>query len=141
MQPGLFYVGLEALIVQDGCLLMLQRLKREGISHWDLPGGRMAAGEDLRATLFRELQEEIQGIADVTVKSVVHVHQLTTFKPDGNSLFLAFFLVEATLPSQLVTPDHSYPRWLSKTEIEALPDLPELQFEEGYRAAALKALQ
>lgn len=140
MDPELFYVGLKALIVQNGRLLMLCRMKPKGISHWDFPGGRMGAGENPHTTLIREIQEELHGVHNIEIGPAVHVHHLTTFRPNGHGLFLVFFQVQVTLPDLVVTPDHSELHWFTKSEVEALPDRPELQFEPGYRAAALKAL-
>ncbi|MFZ4100004.1 MAG: NUDIX domain-containing protein [Chlamydiia bacterium] len=63
-----FYIGVKAIVRnQHGQILVLQsdRPNRVGTGfYWDLPGGRMAEGEDTQTTLRRELLEEL-GTADL----------------------------------------------------------------------------
>lgn len=55
MKEQLFQVGVKALIEDEmGRVLLLKNR-----DFWDMPGGRMDQGEDVRQTLERELTEEI----------------------------------------------------------------------------------
>ena len=55
-----------AVVIREGRVLLSQR---KGGSHlagaWEFPGGKVEAGEDPRAALARELQEELGVIAKV----------------------------------------------------------------------------
>lgn len=53
--PG---VGVAAVIVRDGKLLMLQRQGAHGEGSWSVPGGWMEHGEDWHAAVEREVLEE-----------------------------------------------------------------------------------
>ena len=55
-----------AVIEQDGEILVCQR--RRGSRHelkWEFPGGKVEPGEEPRAALIRELQEELKIDADI----------------------------------------------------------------------------
>lgn len=141
MEPQLFYVGVKALIVRDGRVLLLNRYKPRGGSHWDLPGGRIGADEAVEMALIRELDEELPDIEVLSIGIPAFAYRLPKDLPDGHGLFLVYVRVNARLPNDLTTPDHSEHRWLNSREVRELPDTPELRFEPGCRTAALRALE
>lgn len=51
-------VGVGALIVKDGQILLVQRGKEPARGLWSLPGGAVELGETLHAALAREIREE-----------------------------------------------------------------------------------
>ena len=53
-------LGAKALCRQDGALLLIEEGREDGSSFWTLPGGGVSSGESLRASLQRELDEELQ---------------------------------------------------------------------------------
>lgn len=53
---SLFRVSLKCLIVDEGRVLVV---REKGRGSWDLPGGGIEHGEDIRAAIARELKEEI----------------------------------------------------------------------------------
>lgn len=65
----------KAVIVEDGRILLLRYEDTSfDLGTWySLPGGRQKFGSDLRETLRRECQEEIQ--ADVDVRSLIGVRE------------------------------------------------------------------
>jgi mutator protein MutT len=61
MAEQLFQIGVKGLIrnLQGKVLLLRAPAWGGNPDHWDIPGGRMEAGESFQQTLRRELQEEI----------------------------------------------------------------------------------
>jgi len=76
-----------ALVVlqqSDAVLLVFHRLRND----WELPGGRIAAGETARTAAARELLEETgYGAATLSLRGVAH----STRPPDGRNDFAAVF--------------------------------------------------
>jgi 8-oxo-dGTP diphosphatase len=79
-----------ALIVKDGKLLVCQRTRHQTMPlKWEFPGGKIEEGEQPRAALRRELEEELGILATVgdEVKRIQHEY------PNGGKVELRFFLV------------------------------------------------
>jgi 8-oxo-dGTP diphosphatase len=55
-------VAVGAIVVHDGCLLLVRRGRGARIGKWAPPGGRVEYGETLRDAVAREVREET-GIA------------------------------------------------------------------------------
>jgi 8-oxo-dGTP pyrophosphatase MutT (NUDIX family) len=69
-------IGVKGVITRDNRLLMLHKSDRD---LWELPGGRIDEGEDdYEQMLARELNEELPGIAKITIGNIIHAH-LTDF--------------------------------------------------------------
>lgn len=51
-------VGVMAVVVKDGKLLMVRRTKNPDAGRWSFPGGKVESGETLRGAAIRELAEE-----------------------------------------------------------------------------------
>ncbi|MBA2426220.1 MAG: NUDIX domain-containing protein [Actinobacteria bacterium] len=51
-------LGVGAVVVRDGALLMVQRAHEPGRGLWSVPGGRVEHGEHLSAAVAREVREE-----------------------------------------------------------------------------------
>ena len=51
-------VAVGAVVVRDGRLLVVRRVNPPSATRWSLPGGRVHAGEPLRAAVAREVREE-----------------------------------------------------------------------------------
>lgn len=64
-------VGVGAVIVQGGCVLLVKRRYEPLAGRWNLPGGALELGETLGAGLAREMHEET-GL-DVHVGPVIEV--------------------------------------------------------------------
>ena len=56
--PDRPYVGVGAVIVQDGKVLLVKRKYEPLAGQWSLPGGAVEVGETLDACLVREMLEE-----------------------------------------------------------------------------------
>jgi len=51
-------VGVSALIVRDGKVLLVRRGKEPFLGYWSLPGGGVEAGETPEEAVMREVREE-----------------------------------------------------------------------------------
>jgi mutator protein MutT len=58
-------VGVGAVIVDEGKVLLIRRKYEPLKGHWSLPGGMVEIGETLEAALTREMQEETGLVVDV----------------------------------------------------------------------------
>ena len=78
------------LIVRDGKLLVCQRTRHQTMPlKWEFPGGKIEEGEQPRAALRRELEEELGILATIgdEVKRIQHEY------PNGGMVELRFFIV------------------------------------------------
>ena len=57
--PDRPYVGVGAVIVKDGKVLLVKRKYEPLAGQWSLPGGAVEVGETLEACLVREMLEEL----------------------------------------------------------------------------------
>ena len=79
-----------ALILQQGKLLVCQRTRHQTMPlKWEFPGGKIEEGEQPRAALRRELEEELGILATIgdEVKRIQHEY------PNGAMVELRFFIV------------------------------------------------
>lgn len=51
-------VGVGAVVLKDGQLLLIKRLHEPGAGQWTLPGGAVELGEELEEATLREVWEE-----------------------------------------------------------------------------------
>lgn len=122
MDPIKLYLGVKAVIMQDGTLLVLERLDSQGNSFWDMPGGRMSAGEDTLQTLRRELSEELPSLKNYMIGELIGVHKKPELLDDGTELCILYYAVKATQFEVVLSDEHFAYHWMTQTEVEALPD-------------------
>jgi 8-oxo-dGTP diphosphatase len=89
--PDRPYVGVGAVIVQDGNVLLVKRKHEPLAGQWSLPGGAVEVGETLEACLVREMLEET-GL-EVSVGPVVEVIDRITRDEEGRVMY-HFVLVD-----------------------------------------------
>jgi 8-oxo-dGTP diphosphatase len=79
-----------ALIVHDGKILVCQRTRHQTMPlKWEFPGGKIEDGEQARAALERELEEEL-GIHATIAEQAARIHHEYR---SGSSVDLRFFVV------------------------------------------------
>ena len=78
--PGQPIVGVGAVIIQEGRVVLVKRRFEPLAGQWSLPGGRLELGETLEAGLAREMLEET-GL-DVQVGPVVDVFDRILLDPE-----------------------------------------------------------
>lgn len=58
MNPGKQLVGVGAIVIRDGLVLLGKRMGSHGAGTWALPGGHLEFGESAAACAVREVREE-----------------------------------------------------------------------------------
>ena len=89
--PDRPYVGVGAVIVQDGKVLLVKRKYEPLAGQWSLPGGAVEVGETLEACLVREMLEET-GL-EIRVGPVIEVFDRIIHDDEGRVLY-HFVLVD-----------------------------------------------
>ncbi|MFQ5794417.1 MAG: NUDIX hydrolase [Candidatus Bipolaricaulia bacterium] len=128
-------VGVGAVIVNDGKVLLVQRGKPPGRGIWAIPGGRLRWGERLEEAVRREICEEtgleielgeIAGVKDLIERDgseIAYHYVLIDFyaKPIGGQLEPG----SDALDARWVVPDldHLQDYELSRTTTELLTEL------------------
>ena len=79
--PDRPFVGVGAVIVHDGRVVLIKRRFEPLAGHWSLPGGAVEVGETLEGCVAREMLEET-GL-EVEVGPVIEVFDRITRDQDG----------------------------------------------------------
>lgn len=87
--PNQPIVGVGAVIIRDGQLLLVKRGSEPGKNKWSIPGGIVELGETVRSTIVREVQEESS--LDVEVHSLIDV--IDNLVPDEKGRLLYHFII------------------------------------------------
>jgi len=98
---------------EDGRLLITQRLAEDTLGgYWEFPGGKVDAGEELKAALYRELVEEL----GVQTEVGAEIHRIVHAYPDRD-VRLYFFEVRIVSgePQKLEVADL---RWVTLDELQ-----------------------
>ncbi len=65
------FVGVGAIIIRDGKILLAKRGSEPGMNKWSIPGGIVELGEKVQDTVIREVKEETN--LDVEIHSLIDV--------------------------------------------------------------------
>jgi 8-oxo-dGTP diphosphatase len=106
------------ILDEKGRLLLIHR-HTPTRTQWELPGGKVDAGEDPRTAAIRELREEL-GIEVDLVRELGH----QTFTEDGHTIHYTWFLaiILAGTPT-LTEPKYDQLRYFSWNELKTRTDL------------------
>ena len=107
-------VGVGAIVVRDGCLLMGLRKGSVGAGTWALPGGWLEPGESFETCAKRELEEET-GITEVLPGSEILPFVSNNYGPamDGQSSVTIFIALRLTgKPEPKLMEPHKCEQWI-----------------------------
>lgn len=142
MANKISYIGVKALIVNsDGKVLITQEPTHfVGGGKWELPGGKLADGEEttpLEEILAREIREELGENFLVSVNRVIDVMRRPWNKPGATAdmVFLAVFLCSYQSGEIVLSEENNDYAWISASE------LPNYEFIPGYLPVLEKYFQ
>jgi mutator protein MutT len=113
-------------VIEHAGRIALARNERE---EWELPGGRLEAGEEPEEAVVREVREEL----GLTVRARELV-DAWTYTPDGTTVVIVVYACELLGAPELTRSDeHSDVRWIAAEDVGGLP-LP-----DGYKRSIARA--
>lgn len=112
-------IGVGAVIVDGGALVMIERGKEPLAGLWSLPGGSLESGERLRDAVVREVLEE-------TALSVRVGPLAGVFESPGDPHFVVLDYFAAVTGGCELVPggDAADARWVPLAEVESLDCTP-----------------
>ena len=84
-------LGVGAVVIDDGKVLLVKRGKEPSLGEWSLPGGRVKLGESIRDAIEREVAEET-GL-DVETGDIVEILE-RIFRDEGGVVKYHYLLVD-----------------------------------------------
>jgi 8-oxo-dGTP diphosphatase len=109
-------VGVGAVIVQEGRVLLVQRGREPLKGHWSLPGGMVELGESLLAGVIREVKEE----TGLLVEPVELIELLDRIHRQGERVryhyVIADYLCRVTGGDLKAASDADAVRWVERAE-------------------------
>ena len=131
--PAFFLVAASAIVLRERSILVLRR--SAAVDHapgvWDLPSGRLDAGETVTQALTREIAEE----TGLTVDIVGPIHTWRTRRgKERHEMIGITHLCRYRDGEVRLSVEHDDHRWVPFAEIDGFPIFHE--FREGMRLAA-----
>lgn len=112
-------VAVGAVVVHEGCLLLVSRDRPPGKGRWSVPGGRVRRGEVLQEAVVREVAEET-GVDVVVDRFLGHVERLD---PAAGEHFLILDYAAVVIrpdPAPVAGDDAAEARWVPLPELAGL---------------------
>ena len=122
--PPQALVGVGALIVQNGRVVLIKRGKAPLLGEWSIPGGLLELGETTRQGAEREAVEE----TGLVVRATELLGVFDRIVPDGDRTLYHYvlidFLCEVVSGELKASGDAADARWFTREEVSGLA-LPE----------------
>lgn len=115
-------IGVGAVVVDRGRVLLVKRGKAPLVGEWSIPGGMLELGETVRAATEREALEET-GLA-VRTTQLLGVFDRIVADEGGGTMYhyvLIDFLCEKLCGEPRAAGDAAEVGWFTPTEVEKLP--------------------
>ena len=107
-----FYVGIKAVIMKDGKVLLLKDSSRPDF--WDVPGGRIDENESIEEALLRELREELPSHTNPRIGKLLNAYRIPGSIKDDLGLVLLFYKVDVDFDGEiLLSEEHTDYEWLT----------------------------
>lgn len=115
-------VGVGAIVVHQGRVLLVQRGRPPGAGLWAIPGGRQRLGETLQQAAEREILEE----TGVTIRATIPIYTCEHLEHDDQgALRYHYVIVDLAAEYRSGEPqagdDASAAAWVAWNELAALP--------------------
>jgi len=120
-------VGVGAVIVRDGHVLLVQRANEPSRGSWSVPGGIVELGETLAQAAVREVAEECQ--VQIAPGRVLSTFDLIQRDEQGRILYhyvLIDLLASYFSGEPVADTDAQQVRWVQEDEFETLDVIPRL---------------
>ena len=133
--PSRPIVGVGAVVVDDGRVLLVRRAHEPLKGEWSIPGGAVEVGETLETAVVREVREET-GL-EVEVGALIDVLDRIRPAPDGRTLYhyvLIDFVCRPAAGTLCCGSDASEAAWVR------VADLPDYHLAAATLAMVHKAL-
>lgn len=134
--PKDFHIGIKAVIQNNGKVLILKRLSKDGMETYGFPGGRIDQGEGIEQALARELKEELD-LTDFKIGDLLYISERENYGMENRSLMLVFYQVAAQINKITLSSEHVDYLWIDK---EKLQDLKQ-HMHEGTKVVLEKVLK
>lgn len=116
-------VGVGAVVVRDGRLLVIQRGREPAKGLWAVPGGRLELGETIAEGVVRELAEETGLVGTATGLCGV-AERITTH---GHIVIHDWWVTVEGSTAPVAGDDAADAAFVTKAELQALPCVPLLE--------------
>jgi ADP-ribose pyrophosphatase YjhB (NUDIX family) len=114
--PSTPLVGVGAVVVEQGRVLLVRRGREPLKGHWSLPGGLLELGESLAAGVIREVREE----TGLRVEPVELIELLDRIHREGERVrfhyLIADYLCRVTGGALQAASDAEAVRWVERAE-------------------------
>ncbi|MGC1783861.1 MAG: NUDIX hydrolase [Acidobacteriaceae bacterium] len=142
--PAAPIVGVGAIVIEGGNVLLVRRAREPFLGQWSLPGGAVELGETLERAVVREVEEETGlAVAPVSVlKALDRIERDTSGRVRFHYVLVDFLCKPTeTAEEPLAASDASDAQWvpiveLRKSKLFALPDETIGLIEDGWRKLA-----
>ena len=109
-------IGVGAVIVDEGRVLLVRRGREPLKGHWSLPGGLVEVGESLQTAVIREVEEE----TGLLVEPVELIELLDRIHREGDRIryhyVIADYLCRVTGGALKAASDADAVRWVERAE-------------------------
>ncbi|HSW99467.1 MAG TPA: NUDIX hydrolase [Patescibacteria group bacterium] len=112
-----YYIGIKGIVRDKSDKVLI--LKDSSTGRWEVPGGRMDAGQTIEGAFAREIGEEVENAVLVHFGDLLFAAQGDFLVENEHKLLLLFYIVEVTLPPNLVlSSEHTDSAWVDTRSLE-----------------------